>query len=172
MKKVFMFAAVLFSLMLSSCGKGKSSDKHGNTDSIAAPAQIIDTAPQKSMPDSTVYGRSEGFGMSAFTLVTEDGREFDIALTSETGEPRYGKIYGDRSDTARYAMTTRHDNEELDVLINLSQLEKFISNYEIYNCHVIIKDGRNRDWVEIEELNDSIFRAKGKSGKNYEFRKQ
>ena len=84
MKKVFMFAAVLFSLMLSSCGKGKSSDKQGNTDSIAAPAQIIDTAPQKSMPDSTVYGRSEGFGMSAFTLVTEDGREFDIALTSET----------------------------------------------------------------------------------------
>lgn len=89
------------------CGDGKKGQAEQDTsDSLAVP--VKEDLSCWTNKDSTIYGRADGFGQSAFTLLTSDGRELDIALTcDEEGEGHYGVIYGDREDTARYAVTTR-----------------------------------------------------------------
>lgn len=171
MRHFLCFLAALLPLLLAGCGQGKSSDNNQVTDTILDSGQIVDTAPAWDDSDTTIYGRADGFGMSAFTLIGDDNREYDVSLTAEDGGSHYGHIYGDRNDTARYAMTTYGAGESLDVLINLSQLEKFTKNYEIHNAHLVLRNGESRDLVDIIELCDTIFRAKGKSGREYVFRR-
>lgn len=171
MRHFLCFLAMLLPLLLAGCGQGKSSDSSQISDTILNSDQIIDTAPVWEDSDTTIYGRADGFGMSAFTLISDDNREYDVSLTAEEAGGHYGRIYGDRNDTARYAMTMYEAEQSLDVLINLSQLEKFTKNYEIHNAHLILKNGESRDLVDIIELCDTIFRAKGKSGREYVFRR-
>lgn len=154
-------------LFLSACSGNKTKSGEASDSVDSTMTESYSTVPEWEDKDSTIYGRAEGFGQSAFTLVANDGREFDIALTSEKDDDPYGEIYGDREDTARYAVTTRDNDENLSVMINLSQLEKYTKDYEIYNCHLILNDNGRRDLVTIIELNDSIFSAKGLSGKDY-----
>lgn len=162
---------LLLALLCAACGDRKSESKvQGGADSVVTP--IVDNVPRWTDKDSTVYGRADGFGQSAFTLITADGRELDVALTSDEEGAHHGVIYGDREDTARYALTTRDDGENLGVMINLSQLDKFIKGqYEIYNCHLILKINGARDMVDIKELNDHVFVAKGNSGKIYKYKR-
>lgn len=167
MKGLFIGFSVASLMLFAACGGDKPAATQPTTDSV----DIVNTVPEWKDADSTIYGRADGFGQGGFTLIAEDGRELELTLTSDRkGTAGYGTIYGERNDTARYAVTTRDNDEALNVMINLSQLEKFVGNYEIYNCHLILNDGENRDWVEIEELTDTLFRAKGKSGKAYVFR--
>ena len=158
-------------LMLMGCGGSQGKKDASPSAAAGTDTAIINTVPNWSDPDSTIYGYSDGFGQSAFTLITKDGEEYDLALTATDEADPYGKIYGDREDSAQYALTTRDGEEAIGVLINLSQLNKFTTHYSIYNGHLILEEGGNRDWVEIRELNDTVFRAVGKSGKMYEYRR-
>ena len=66
-----------------------------------------------------------------------------LSHATKSGEGHYGVIYGDREDTARYAVTTRNNDECLGVMINLSQLDKFIKGqYSIYNCRLVFVYGK------------------------------
>lgn len=167
--KVLWYGCI--ALMLMGCGGSQ-----GKKDSVPSSAAGIDTTvinsvPDWSDPDSTIYGYSDGFGQSALTLITKDGKEYDLALTAPDEAEPYGKIYGDKEDSAQYALTTRDGDEAVGVLINLSQLNKFTTHYSIYNGHLILEEEGNRDWVDILELNDNVFRAVGKSGKQYEYKR-
>lgn len=167
MKGLFVVCTVATLALFTACGGNNKADRQVADDSL----KVVNTVPEWTEADSTIYGHADGFGQGGFTLVADDGSEWELALTSENDKGNeYGIIYGERNDTARYAITTRDNNEALGVMINLSQLNKFVKDYDIYNCHLILKDGENRDWVEIEELNDTVFRAKGKSGKSYVLR--
>ena len=165
-----LWCASIALLLLAGCNGNKAKQSQG-TDITAADTAVVNSVPQWEEPDTTIYGYSDGFGQSAFTLVTKEGEEYELSLTSEDAADPYGKIYGDREDSAYYALTTRDNNEAVGVLINLSQLDKFTKNYSIYNGHLILEDGESRDWVEIQELTDHVFRAVGKSGKQYEFKR-
>ena len=106
-------------------------------------------------------------------LVADDGRLLELALTNEADGSiggHYARIYGDRDDTARYAVTICPDGESVGTVINLSQLDRFTSHYRIHNGTVIITDGENEDPVVIGQLDDHNFKAKGKSGNTYSFK--
>lgn len=158
-------------LLLAGCN-GKQAKQEREFGVQYGDTAMVNTVPEWEEADSTIYGYSDGFGQSAFTLITESGEEYDLSLTSSDAQAPYGQIYGDREDSAYYALTTRDNNEAVGVLINLSQLEKFTKNYSIYNGHLILEEGEKRDLVEIKELNDHVFRAEGKSGRIYEFKRK
>lgn len=170
MKKCFSFVMIAFLTLFTACGDGKKDQaEQEGIDSLAVP--VNENVSCWTSKDSTIYGRADGFGQSAFTLLTSDGRELDIALTcDEEGEGHYGVIYGDREDTARYAVTTRNNDECLGVMINLSQLDKFIKGqYTIYNCRLVLHEENVHDTVDIVELNDRLFEAKGQGGRLYKY---
>lgn len=170
MKKIFSFVMIASLALFVACGDSKKGQAEQDTsDSLAVP--VKEDLSCWTNKDSTIYGRADGFGQSAFTLLTSDGRELDIALTcDEEGEGHYGVIYGDREDTARYAVTTRNNDECLGVMINLSQLDKFIKGlYSIYNCRLVLCMENAHDTVDIVELNDRVFEAKGQGGKLYKY---
>lgn len=172
--KAYSFRAIIICIataILCACGNGekKNGQQEPQNDSIEADS-ALNTVPDWEERDSTIYGRSDGFGMSSFTLIGKDGKEYDIALTDDESGNHYGTIYGDKEEGADYAMTTRNDNEALSVLINLSQLNRFHIQYKIYNCHVILISDEGQDLVDIEKLDDQEFIAKGKSGKTYKFK--
>ena len=160
----------IVTISLCACGgSNKEKDNSVKNDSIEADSSL-NTVPNWEERDSTIYGRADGFGMSSFTLIGKDGTEYDIALTDDESGNHYGTIYGDREEGADYAMTTRDDDENLSVLINLSQLKRFPIHYKIYNCHVILISEDGQDIVDIEKLDDNEFVAKGKSGRVYRFK--
>lgn len=169
--KRMMWAAALLSLLLvTGCGDGKNkNDGAAGADSLAAGASEK-VALWEAENDSTIYGRADGFGQSAFTLIADDGRELDIALTSEAGEPHEGVIYGAREDTARYAVTTRDAGEALGVMINLSQLDRFGLAYQIHNCHLVIDVDGTLTPVEILDLSDDRIVVRDEAGRERTFK--
>lgn len=167
MRKIFWGIGLTAMLLCAACG-GRGSD--GEDARPQTQEQDSDMIIEQTVPDTTIYGRADGFGQSGCTLITDDGRELELALTDEASQKSYATIYGQRNDTARYAVTLRDDGESVAVMINLSQLNRFVADYEIYNCHLILKDKQARDWVEITEFSDTLFCAKGRSGKEYKLR--
>ena len=114
----------------------KKSDQ-APADNITA---IADTTSAEQVADSTLYGTStEDFGMSTFSMVTDQGDTLHLCRTSEDGTD--GKIYGSLEYGQRYALTTRDNGEAVGVLINLTELDKKLKNYEIRNGKLIV-DGR------------------------------
>lgn len=172
MKNASFIFLLLCSALLCACGGGGEKKSDEAADTVAA--EQAPQVPVVDSPDTTVYGRADGFGQGGFALVADDGRLLELSLTSEADgsiDGHYARIYGDRDDTARYAVTIAPDGEAAATVINLSQLDRFTSHYRIHNGTVIITDGKNEDPVEIEQLDDHAFRAKGKSGKTYQFRR-
>lgn len=145
-------------LLFASCGQKAPDGKKdtAGSDSLAVAGEVMEK-------DSTIYGISDEFGMSTFTLITDSGDTLSVTRESESGES--GRVYGDLVYGDRYAMTTRDAGEALGVLINLTQLEKFTKDYEIRNGLLVLKQGT--DTVEIEEMSKDQFRAKGRGGKIY-----
>lgn len=140
------FAALI---IFSACQSGKN-----KTDETTQGDGTIDTIVAEQVADTTIYGKSDEFGMSTFTLVSDSGDTLYLTRTSEDGID--GKIYGDLNENQRYALTTRDNNRAIGVLINLTQLERHIKDYQICNGNLVIKG----DTVVIEKLNDKEFKTK------------
>lgn len=171
MKNLYLVSLLLISTLLWACGGNVEKKSEEAADTLAA--EQAQRMPVVDTPDTTVYGRADGFGQGGFALVADDGRLLELALTNEADgsiDGHYARIYGDRDDTARYAVTICPDGESVGTVINLSQLDRFTSHYRIHNGTVIITDGENEDPVVIEQLDDHNFKAKGKSGKTYSFK--
>jgi len=165
---------LFFALLLAACGRSKSSD-------TTVPAADTTVAEQAVLPeamqgrDSTIYGRADGFGQSALTLVANDGRELDLALTAEhhaAGASPYASVYGDREDTARYAVTTCDGGEAVRVLINLSQLERFLKTYAIHNGRLFVPDeGGTFHEERILQLDDELLMTEDAQGNIHRWRR-
>lgn len=116
--------------------------------------------------DSTLYGISSEFGMSTFTMITNGGDTLNVTRTAEDGTD--GNIYGELKEGEEYALTTRDNNEAIVTLINLTQLNKFVKDYTIYNGHLILKDKNGLpDTVKILQLNKKLLTAQGRETYNY-----
>ena len=144
----FTFSALLLTAAVACKQSPKDNDSHS-----------VDTAPPDSIAaeqvaDSTIYGTSDEFGMSTFTLISDQGDTLNVARTREDGTD--GEVYGDMVEGERYALTTRDNGESIGVLINLTQLDKHCKDYTIVNGKVIVKG----DTLHIEELSDQTFKTK------------
>lgn len=139
----------LMMLCVAGCGKaGKTGNTTGG-DTLAA-----DTVVAEQAADSTIYGVSDEFGMSTFTLITDGGDTLNVTRTADDGTD--GQIIGDLNEGQRYAMTTRDHNQAIGVLINITELERHLKDYDICNGHIIV----NGDTVQIEELSDRVMKLK------------
>lgn len=147
MKKYSFIALAL--LLATACSRNKTTgNEAGNADSLA------DTLVAEQAADSTIYGTSGEFGMSTFSLINDKGDTLYVTRTAMDGTD--GKIYGDLNYGERYAMTTRDNNEAIGVLINLTQLDKQLTDYEIRNGHVVV----GSDTIEIESLTAKELKIK------------
>ena len=165
-----MAVAVALLATLSSCGNNKAPDGHksAGADTVSTESPVL--LPEQQGEDTTTYGRADGFGQGGFTLIAKNGSELELTLTDTSdGSPdlQYANVYGDRDDTARYAVIVDKTNMAAKLLINLSQLEKFIGNYEIHNGHLILMNDGKPVAVTIEQLDDHILMCKDKSGNIY-----
>ena len=79
------------------CGK-QSADTPADTTAVAA----SDSVPG----DSTIYGTSDEFGMSTFSLIA-DGTGDTLCVTRTASDGTDGQIWGDLDEGCRYALTTR-----------------------------------------------------------------
>ena len=148
MKHSLIGAAVLL-LTLSACHKTK---KTTDENAVSDPTPLVSEDSQ--LKDSTLYGISDDFGMSTFTLITTQGDT--LYLTRINSQGIEGKIYGSLRENDHYALTTCNQNKAIDVLINITQLNNHVKDYAIRNGHLII----NKDTVNIVTLNDSVFEYK------------
>lgn len=133
-------------LFMMGCRKANKS-----IDSQPAQSTVTDTLVSDHTPDSTFYGKSAEFGMSTFTLVTDEGDTLNVTRTANDGTD--GKVYGDLREGERYALTTRDHGEAIGVLINLTQLDRHIKDYEIRNG-IVYHNGKP---IEIKKLTDDSF---------------
>ncbi|MBO5135529.1 MAG: hypothetical protein J6C15_10300 [Bacteroidaceae bacterium] len=160
MKKYF-FTLSSFALLLSMAGCGSKSSQ---SEATKVGKDSLTTATVSK--DSTLYGTSDEFGMSTFTMITKEGDTLNVTRTAEDGTD--GNIYGDLKEGEEYALITRDNNEAIVTLINLTQLNKFVKDYAIHNGHLILKDKNGLpDTVKILQLNKKLFAAQGRETYNY-----
>lgn len=130
----------------------------------SAPVDSVAVDSLLSLRDSTVYGRADGFGQSGLTLITQQGKELELTLTAERALPHEGAVWGARSDTAQYAVTTREGGEAVAVLVNVSQLRRFISQPRLHNGRLVLTtEGRERA-CDFLELSDTLLRVRTSDG--------
>lgn len=145
----FAIYSFLLLILASGCQGGhRQSDTPDGTQAGNAPQDTVIVA------DSTIYGVSDEFGMSTFTLISDKGDTLNVCRTAEDGTD--GAVFGDLTEGDRYAMTTRDNNEAIGVLINLTQLERHLKNYKITNGQLFI-DGKA---VQIASLSDKELKLK------------
>ena len=70
-----------------------------------------DTLPH--VADSTIYGVSDGFGMSTFVMQDSLGNYYEVMRMADDGT--YGQIYGSLSEGQKYAMTVRQGGTTLKI---------------------------------------------------------
>lgn len=134
--------AIVMLTLLTACNSKKGDNNTPNTTNEA----IADTTVAEQVADSTIYGTSgEDFGMSTFCLITDKGDTLQVCRTANDGSD--AKIYGSIEYGDRYAMTTRDNGESLGVLINLTELNKKLKDYEICNGKLVV----NGDTVAVEK---------------------
>lgn len=133
-------------LTLSACHpSGKPAEQESTNDSTNTTQAEVQKA------DSTLYGTADEFGMSTFTLITTQGDTLNLTRIDSNGSE--GHIYGSLREDERYALVTQDNQTAIKTLINLTQLEKHIKNYSIYNGRLVI----GNDTVQIKKLSDTQF---------------
>lgn len=132
MKRLLILPLLLIGI-LASCGGKKSQPDQANTDTTA----VVDTTAAETVVDTTIYGTStEDFGMSTFSMVTDKGDTLCVSRTSDDG--KYAQIYGTIDYGQRYAMITTDNGEAMSLLVNLSELDKELKDYDIVNGKLIV----------------------------------
>ena len=129
----YFATAIMATLLLTTACRNQNKQVDSNEGNDSA---INDQAAEH-MADSTIYGTSDEFGMSTFTLIADNGDTLNVTRTALDGTD--GKVYGDLVEGQRYAMTTCDNGEAIGVLINLTQLEEKVKDYDICNGHLVIK---------------------------------
>lgn len=160
MNKLLPVAALL--LLPIAC-KNKSEQQNARTADSTQTAVELHFAP-----DSTIYGTSDEFGMSTFTLVTRtDGRQKPdtLYLSRTAGDGTDAEIYGSLNEGQRYALTTRDNREALATLVNIDELEMRTKDYRLYNGRIIL----GGDTLSIVSLSPQALVVKGKDGKEQTF---
>lgn len=138
-----IYPYLIFILLLLSACNNKKSD---TTPTTISTDSLVDTTVADQIADSTIYGTStEDFGMSTFSMVTDKGDTLYLYRTAQDGTD--GKIYGSMQYGERYALTTRDNGEAIGVLINITELDKKLKDYEICNGKLIV----NGDTTPIEK---------------------
>ena len=145
----YFATAIMAALLLSTACRNQNRQPGSNAGNTEIKGQAAEH-----MADSTIYGTSDEFGMSTFTLISDQGDTLYVTRTANDGTD--GEIYGDLKEGERYAMTTRDGGEAIGVLINLTQLERHVKDYEICNGKLIVRG----DTVVIEELDDKACKFK------------
>ncbi len=140
--KISLALCVLSLSMLLGGGCGKKVQQEVQPDEVNDVR--VEAADQ--VPDSTRYGVGGEFGMSTFTLVADKGDTLYVTRTAMDGTD--GKIYGSLREGDRYAMTTRDGGEAIGVLINLTELEKKVKDFDVVNGHVLVKG----DTLQLDKL--------------------
>lgn len=159
MKKFFRLSLIVLAFSLAACKGGKTEPAKVAEDTVAV---HVDSAV---VSDSTLYGISQEFGMSTFSMVTDQGDTLYVTRTASDGTD--GKVYGSLEEGKRYAMVTCDGGEAFKVVINLSQLESFTKDYEVRNGLLVLLQDGEADTVQVETLTDKLFVAKGAKGKTY-----
>lgn len=154
---------------LSACGGKKDVAPTDNARTDSAGVAAVESAPDAQQDRTTIYGMSEEFGMSTFVLRDGSGNLYEVSRTGEDGT--YGRIYGDLAEGQQYAMTLQSDSVSIDVLYNLTQLRRFLSDFYIVDGQlVIVADGKS-EVVTVDTLNAHQLKATGKSGRVYSYKK-
>lgn len=110
--------------------------------------------------DSTIIGiASDEFGMSTFAVIPE-GTDTLLVLDRTHADGSEAQIFGDLQPDDKFALTTRDNGASLDKVINLTQLGKFVADFEICNATPII----NGDTIEIVTLDSSSLTYKKSDG--------
>lgn len=161
-QRLFLMALLL---AVVACDGKKEGEKTTENKDTASVASRVD-APAPESDTKTIYGVSDEFGMSTFTLVDDAGRTYELSRTAEDGT--YGCFYGDVVEGARYALTLSPDSTAVGVAYNLTQLEKFTKDYYIVDGQLVLTSGDSPEVVQVETLNAHSFQAKGKGGKLYQ----
>ena len=160
----------LLVLMLGLTACGNSNNKSGEqVDADSAAVEIVEGALSAELDSTTIYGMSEEFGMSTFSLRDASGRLYEVTRMSEDGQD--GRIYGDLEEGQQYAMTLQADSTAIDVLYNLTQLRALVKDFYIVNGQLVITTDGQSEVVTVEELDETHFLGTGTSGKKYEYKK-
>lgn len=115
---------------------------------------------QKVPRDSTIYGVSDEFGMSTFTLITKSGDTISLDRDHEDGTP--SKIWGDLDYDVHYALTTWDNGNSIGTLINIDQLKLYFKNYKLYNGRVLLNN--TKDTIDLVSLSDERLEYKDRDG--------
>lgn len=149
---------------LSSCKDKniKNALSENNTDSTKC------TNENTHLQDSTIYGISDEFGMSTFTLITDHGDTLFLNRDHNDGSPSI--IYGDLDYNTHYALTVFDSGHSIGTLINIDQLERFIKHYKLYNGNLLLNN--LKDTVTIVSLSDQLLEYKDMKGDLHKINRQ
>lgn len=131
----------------------------------AGPPDGADTetpAPPATEADSTVYGISGEFGMSTFTLVTDGGDT--LCLTRDGADGSMAGICGSLEEGQRYAATLRDSGTALATLVNLGQLERFVTDYALLNGRLVVDRGGGPDTLALVSMDEDSLVLMRKDG--------
>ena len=78
MKGILVVCTVATLAFLTACGGNNKAGRQVADDSL----KVINTVPEWTEADSTIYGHADGFGQGGFTLVADDGSEWELATTN------------------------------------------------------------------------------------------
>lgn len=161
-------ALLVLLLGMTACSNSNNkSDEQVDADSAAV--EIVEGAMSAELDSATIYGTSEEFGMSTFSLRDASGRLYEVTRMSEDGQD--GRIYGDLEEGQQYAMTLQADSTAIDVLYNLTQLRALVKDFYIVNGQLVITTDGQSEVVTVKELDEAHFLGTGTSGKKYEYKK-
>ena len=161
-------AVLVLLLGTTSCSNSNNKSNEG-ADADSATVETVEGALSADLDSATIYGTSEEFGMSTFSLRDASGRLYNVTRMSEDGQD--GRIYGDLEEGQQYAMTLQADTTAIDVLYNLTELRALVKDFYILNGQLVITTDGQSEVVTVEELDETHFLGTGTSGKKYEYKK-
>ena len=159
-KSIHCISQVVLSVAVGACISSCGGRPQQSGEKTATDSAVVRMQPA---PDSTLYGVSDEFGMSTFTLITRDGDTLYLDRDHADGSPAH--IYGDLDYGAHYALTTADNGQSIETLINVDQLKRYFKQYKLYNGRVVLN--QDRDTVCLVQLSDRFVEYRDKAGKSH-----